>query len=370
MTINLSHPILMNNMLTDAQSVELRIKFCSINEEERRYIVQTLVNDFIVHFEDYVLIKIEDDNGKKIKLNKTEQYLLKRKKECSIVGGMIVKKGLDSSLISYAKAEKYFDNMLDLNDEEETDDYPSNRAGLLPRSRFVDDESFLEYNRKCFEKDFSIKTKAACNDLSFLFMLSEGKQGIYNGEFVTSCMGYTVDYRYSEMLEFWKSLVFRIGYNVKNILATISLVKSDLQELYVDMIRDGIVEKYNMEPSEICLLDNIGWFNYVPKTILKGMKKTNDDSNVIIQEKKNGISISLTKEINNLNTVDLCYLRKNYLDQYLLKARDVLDEDIDEYSVLKNEGEMYPIYEEELFMKKTYEYGEILYGIEFIPREE
>ena len=369
MELYLPHSVLMSNGLIDQQSIELRIKCCGISGEERELLINSLIDDFLVYYNDYVLIELRDDDEKILKQKAVKRYLLRNKTECSIVGEMIVKKDLNPTITSFTKAKKYFEKKEEsyLDDDE---DFPKNRAGLLSRNSFIDDESFINYTKKCLKKDFNIQSRGGCVDLSFMFFMQENNKGLFDGELIFLCEGYTIDYQYNDTLELWKSFVFKLGEDIDNLLATISLNKGDeLQEKYIDLIRDEIYEKYEKEPWEICLLDNIGWFNYVPKSIIKREIVNNDDHNVFVQERTKGVCISLNKDISDLKTSDILYLRRNYLNQYLLKVKCILDDEVDEYSCLKNQGELYPFYDEEIYLIKIRDCGRILYGIEFNPSE-
>ena len=373
MDINLAHPTLMNTDLIDAQCIELHIKFCSVREDEKEYFIHAFINNFLSEYEKHTLLYMQDDDDKIIKLKNVEKYFLKNKRESSVIGGMIVKNGLDPAITSYAKAEKYFDRKLDLCLEDEEEDFLKNRAGLLPRSRFIDDESFIKHTRRCLAKDVSIQIQNCLEDLDFHISFNKNKGGLYNGEFTFTCRGYTVNYQYADMIESWKTFIFLVSNHVKNMLANIRLIKSSevIFGDYIVLIREGVNEKYNdKDPWEICLLDNIGWFNYIPNTIISERIINKGDSNIVVREETNGVCIWLKKDIKNLATADILYLRKNYLDQYLLKGRCIIDDDVDEYSTLKNDGEIYPFYEEEICLKKTRECGRTLYGIEFVPLEE
>ncbi len=373
MDLNLTHPALMNEKLIDAQCIELRIKFCSIREDEKEYFIHVFINNFLNEYEKYTLLYMQDDDDKIIKLKKVEKYFLKNKRESSVIGGMIVKNGLDSAITSYAKAEKYLDRKLGLCLDDDEDDCPKNCAGFLPRSSFADDESFIKHTRRCLAKDVSIQKQNCFEDLDFYISFNKNKEGLYNGEFTFTCSGYTLNYQYDDMIESWKTFVFLVSNHVKNMLANIRLIKSSevIFGDYIVLIREGVSEKYNdKEPWEICLLDNIGWFNYIPNTIISERITNKGDSNVVVEEITNGVCIWLKKDIRNLVTADILYLRKNFLDRYLLKGRCILDDDVDEYSILKNDGEIYPFYEEEICLIKTRECGRTLYGIEFVPLED
>lgn len=65
----------------------------------------------------------------------------------------------------------------------------------------------------------------------------------------------------------------------------------------------------------------------------------------------NGKFFIIKKPIREVRIEDKKYIRKNYLDPFLMKARAVLDENIGEESVIRSDGEEHPVFDEELQLR-------------------
>lgn len=357
-----------------AEHIDMQIKFQSLTEIQLQWLWNEVRREFILDFEKDYILKV-CVNEKRIKLSVIEQIILPKLEENSIwLRGVFhderYKKGK-----SLSGAEKYADARWDKFDASEREEEKIDIYTFKNRDKFENDEAFLKHIRTIMNKErVPVMNPCVFPDIDWEFQYK--KEGeLYSGELMWSLAGCALEYDYVEVSEQLYDFIQKLEKNIPELIGIIYLISgkySGIGPAFCEEMRGDIYDKYGKWPEDIFLLESVEWLNYVPYSLLGDdvKKKVEEDQRVELINGLNGRFYVIKKPICEVRIEDKKYMRRKYLDPYLMKARAILDEDIGEDSVIRSDGEEYPIFDEELQLcVKEDTDGKTVYGVQYVPIE-
>lgn len=364
--------ILAEESYVKQEYLTLNLKFFRVTAEELEWLWKFIKQEFYIDIKEEFLLRFGSEE-KNVKEKYVEQFLLRKQDINDIWADGIYRDARFGNIRSVSGAEKFLDERCDKNEEHINP--ASKQERWKSRVDFKDDEEFLQYVRKSMNKE-SKPVMADCvwPDISWEFC-AERYDGIdeFYGKIEWSIAGEVIRYSYNEMAqELWEifSVICR---KLKQIIGNVYLMPFSTSNgaPFCEVFRDGIRERYGELPERLFLLGGIEWLNYVPHVLMTNCRTNLEefsDLRIIIKECENGCFFVVNKLISEITIEDKKYLRQNYLDRFLMKGRDILDENIGPDSYIKEQGMNLPIFDEELQLYIGTEFdGTTVYGVEYVP---
>lgn len=360
----------------NAEHIDMQIKFHKLTETQVQWLWNVFIKELILDFESDYIIKI-CINEKKIKQKNIKQVSLPKLEENSIWVKGVFRDVRYKKINSLSGAEKYADARWDryavIEEECEEEEEKTGICTFKNRDSFESDEKFLEHICSVMnEEGASVMCPCIFPDIEWEFQYKE-EGNCYSGLLKWTLAGCALEYDYTEISGILYEFIQKLEENLSELIGSIYLISgkySGIGPAFCEEMRGDIYDKYGKWPEEIFLLGSIEWLNYIPYTLLDRDSKGNmaGDSKVMVTDGMNGKFFIIKKPIHEVRIEDKKYIRKNYLDPFLMKARAVLDENIGEESVIRSDGEEYPVFNEELQLRvKKDADGTVMYGLEYVP---
>lgn len=248
--------------------------------------------------------------------------------------------------------------------------------GWKGRKRFISDEAFLQYVReKMKEESVPIMESCAFPEISWEFRANCHEEvNEFYGYMKWTVAGEMIEYSYNSIARELSDFFLVIAEHLKQSNRECFFMPystSSGGSPYSEVFRFGIRDKYDKLPEDLFLLGGIEWLNYVPFDLMRDYVVSDEnycDTRICIRKCVNGYFFIINKSIADVTIEDRKYMRKCYLDKFLMKAQTILAEDLGETEEIKTQGENLPVFDEELQLYvKREDNGTVVYGIEFIP---
>lgn len=356
------------------EHIDMQIKFRKLTGTQIQWLWSVIRKEFILDLERDYIFRV-CINEKNIKLRDIGQIILPESEENSVWVKGVFRDERYKKINSFSGAEKYADARWDryaVFDEEDKEE-KSVTYTFQNRNNFESDEKFLEHICTVMKKE-GIPVMSSCvfPDVEWEFQY-KNEEGSYFGTLMWTLAGCALKYKYMEISELLYRFILELGNNLPELMGNVYLISgkyAGIGPAFCEELRGDIYDKYGKWPEDIFLLGSIEWLNYIPYSLLDGISenKETEDSKVLVKDGLNGRFYIIKKTISEVGIEDKKYMRKKYLDPFLMKARAILDEDIGEDSVIRSDGEEFAIFNEELQLcvKKDMD-GTIIYGVEYVP---